>query len=172
MTDKERLEDIKERLNCTLVSFGRSNGKTLFSDDIDWLIQQAERVEELKKRCTEIAAESTAQEEKLLKEKQWLEKRVEELENRNKELEYASEYNGELNEFLQKRKLPPSTLGRHVVDVVMNYVEDLEKGNERYRRALEEIRNEASSYMGNSAAQRLYDIAIKALEQENDLPKR
>lgn len=57
----------------------------------------------------------------------WLIKRVEELENRNKELEYASKYNGELNEFLQKRKLPPSTLGRHVVDVVMEYVEELEE---------------------------------------------
>lgn len=70
----------KERLNCTLVSFGRSNGKILFSDDIDWLNQQAERVEELKNRCTEIAAESTVREEKLLKENQRLEKRVEELE--------------------------------------------------------------------------------------------
>lgn len=53
--------------------------------------------------------------------------RVKKLENRNKELEYASKYNGELNEFLQKRKLPPNTLGRHVVDVVMDYVEELEK---------------------------------------------
>lgn len=57
---------------------------------------------------------------------EWLIKQVEELENRNKVLEYASKYNGELNVFLQKRKLPPNTLGRHVVDVVMNYVEELE----------------------------------------------
>ena len=49
--------------------------------------------------------------------------------NRVEELEYASKYNGKLNEFLQKRKLPPRTLGRHVADVVMDYVEDLEKSN-------------------------------------------
>lgn len=47
--------------------------------------------------------------------------------NRVDELEYASKYNGELNEFLQKRKLPAKSLGSHVVDVVMNHVEELEE---------------------------------------------
>lgn len=59
----------------------------------------------------------------------WFIERVQELENINKELEYASKHNGELNEFLQKRKLPPNMLGRHVVDVVMDYVEELEEEN-------------------------------------------
>ncbi len=77
--------------------------------------------------------------------------RVQELENRNKELEYASKYNGDLNSFLQKRKLPANTLGRHVVNVVMDYVQGLEQKvrvdselfdkqvqqNKRYREALE-----------------------------------
>lgn len=61
--------------------------------------------------------------------------RVEGTVRRNKELEYASKYNGELNEFLQKRKLPPNTLGRHVVDVVMDYVEELEKDIGNYKKA-------------------------------------
>ncbi|MCF3942190.1 hypothetical protein [Oceanobacillus alkalisoli] len=80
---------------------------------------------------------------------------VERLISRLEELEYASRYNGELNEFLQKRKLHPRTLGRHVVGVVMDYVEELEEEkyqdprqgmledmhmeNERYKQALENI---------------------------------
>ncbi|WP_079709737.1 hypothetical protein [Paraliobacillus ryukyuensis] len=71
---------------------------------------------------------------------EWIIQQAEEkqkLERRTKELEYASKYNGELNEFLQKRKLSPNTLGRHVVEVVMGYVNDLEKQNKRYEIALE-----------------------------------
>lgn len=62
-----------------------------------------------------------------IKEAVQLSERVEDTLKRNKELEHASKYNGELNEFLQKRKLPPNTLGKHVVDVAMDYVEELEK---------------------------------------------
>ncbi|GAB3797283.1 hypothetical protein [Virgibacillus kimchii] len=54
---------------------------------------------------------------------------IKRLRKRVKELEYAAKYNGELNEFLQKRKLPPNTLGRHVVDVVIEFVEELEREN-------------------------------------------
>ena len=54
--------------------------------------------------------------------------RVQGLESRNAELEYASQYNGKLNEFLQKRNLPPKTLGKHVVAVAMQYIEELEFG--------------------------------------------
>lgn len=60
------------------------------------------------------------------KEKQKLQARV-------MELEYASKHNGELNEFLQKRKLPTNTLGRHVVDVVMGYVDELEMENKELK---------------------------------------
>src|SRR5690606_9345517 len=67
---------------------------------------------------------------------QGLEKRI------KKELEYVSKYNGKLKKFLQKRKLPPNTLGRHVVEVIMNYVEELEKQNKRYREAIEYIQRE------------------------------
>lgn len=59
-----------------------------------------------------------------------------------KELDYASQYNGKLNEFLQKRNLPPKLLGRHVVPVVMECVEELEKENKRYKQALEFYANE------------------------------
>jgi len=38
--------------------------------------------------------------------------------------------------------------------------------NERYKQALEEIQKDASSYMGNSAARRLYDISSKALKED------
>ena len=78
---KERLEEIKTRFNAMkeLESFKKLAPTDLFFDDLNWLLQQAERVEELKNRCTEIAAESTVREEKLLKENQRLEKRVEEL---------------------------------------------------------------------------------------------
>ncbi|GGN64439.1 hypothetical protein [Oceanobacillus indicireducens] len=69
------------------------------TDALDWLIQQAERVEELKNRCTEIAAESTVREEKLLKENQWLEKRVEELEEMlEKEVTMSFVLEGQLND--------------------------------------------------------------------------
>lgn len=44
MTDKERLEEIKERY------MEREYDYALSSMDIDWLIQQAERVSELEKQ--------------------------------------------------------------------------------------------------------------------------
>lgn len=111
-------------------------------------------------------------------------KRVQELENRNKELEYASKYNGELNEFLQKRNLPPNTLGRHVIDVVMDYVQELEHGkehlelikerqedeyrnvyeqNKRYRETLEKIlinQTKTPAKLGKTS-----EIARQALEE-------
>ncbi len=106
-----RLDEIKWRLGHTLMLTGRQNGKSLFGNDLDWLIQQAERTEDS--------------------------------ENRNKQLEYASMHNGELNEFLQKRKLPPNTLGRHVVDVVMDYVEELEQDLKMANEAIK-ISNDSS----------------------------
>ena len=77
------------------------------------------RVEELKNRCTEIAAESTAQEEKLLKENQRLEKRVEELEKENEKL---------------KRKLKTS---RESVVPLSEEKDEFEYQNIRYKQALE-----------------------------------
>lgn len=93
----------------------------------------------------------------------WLIERVESLENRNKELEYASKHNGELNEFLQKRKLPPNTLGRHVVDVVMDYVEELEK--ERIER---DIVRKSRSKLENQTIQlnRRYRKTIESMKSE------
>ncbi|MCR1833082.1 hypothetical protein NSA56_01560 [Oceanobacillus caeni] len=51
MTDKERLEEIKQRFKAMneLPSFKKLAPTELFFDDIDYLIQQAERVEELRK---------------------------------------------------------------------------------------------------------------------------
>jgi hydroxymethylpyrimidine pyrophosphatase-like HAD family hydrolase len=69
----------------------------------------------------------------------WLISRVE-------EFEYASKYNGDLNEFLQKRKLPPNTLGRHVVDVVMDYVEELENLNKLADDTIQIAKQENSRY--------------------------
>ncbi|NIK10902.1 hypothetical protein [Alkalibacillus almallahensis] len=43
----EELEEVKQRLSATVLRVARSNGKTHFSNDIRWLIKQAERVEEL-----------------------------------------------------------------------------------------------------------------------------
>lgn len=108
--------------------------------------EQAERMEEVEK--TALVTHNMQAE------------RIRTLVNRVKELEYASKHNGELNEFLQKRKLPPKTLGRHVVDVVMDYVvklegkrrkdnekmgkladniNDLQDKNQRYKQALEDL---------------------------------
>ena len=65
----ERLEIIKFLRNSEkTVAPGMQPSELISRKDVDWLIQQAERVEELKNRCTEIAAESTVREEKLLKE--------------------------------------------------------------------------------------------------------
>ena len=100
---KKRLEEIKTWLN---------RGFDLTEEDIEWLIEQAKRVQGLEKRI-------------------------------KKELEYVSKYNGKLNEFLQKRKLPPNTFGRHVVEVIMNYVEELEQQNKRYREAIERALGES-----------------------------
>ena len=44
---KERLEDIKKRFNNTLFSLARKNGKIQPYDDLMFLFEQAERVQEL-----------------------------------------------------------------------------------------------------------------------------
>jgi len=49
----------------------------------------------------------------------------------------------------------------------INRIEALQEENNRYKQALEEVKNNASSYMGNSAARRLYDIADEALQKDN-----
>lgn len=64
------------------------------------------------------------------------------LTGRIEELEYASRHNGELNEFLQKRNLPSSTLGKHVVKVVMDYVEELEKQVEHHKNLLNKLQDD------------------------------
>ncbi len=93
----------------------------------------------------------------------WLIERVEEMENRNKELEYASKHNGELNEFLQKRKLPPNTLGRHVVDVVMDYVEELEEENKKKQSFFNEI-SDLQLYV-NYTEEELYLEMLKIVDK-------
>ena len=95
--------------------------------------------------------------------------RVEELENRNKELEYASKYNGELNEFLQKRKLPPSTLGRHVVDVVMEYVEELEKEIENLEMDFKHVSHFKNLYQNQ---RRIYKQALEELKGDIDVESK
>lgn len=126
----ERLEDAISVIRNMVKIFHEQQGIGFqLSEHAEYVIQQAELVEDILKR--------------------------------NKELEHASKYNGELNEFLQQRNLPPNTLGRHVVDVVIDYVEDLEKSNktiksqtghnfevnrkldaenQRYKQALEDLR--------------------------------
>ena len=49
---KERLEEIKTRFNAMkeLESFKKLAPTDLFFDDLNWLLQQAERVQELKKQ--------------------------------------------------------------------------------------------------------------------------
>src|SRR5690625_1280832 len=47
-----------------------------------------------------------------------------------------------------------------------NVLEKFRKQNQLYKQALEEIQKDASSYMGNSAARRLYDISSKALKED------
>lgn len=51
MTDKERLEEIKQRFKAMneLPSFKKLAPTELFFDDLDYLIQQAELVEKLRK---------------------------------------------------------------------------------------------------------------------------
>lgn len=136
-------------------------GEGIIVDDFDQLIKDGELV----KAAMIFAEEGYENGEFGFTRKQLIEalaEQVQELERKNKELEYASKYNRELNEFLQKRKLPPNTLGRHVVDVVMDYVEELEKNleygakvavktaeklhyeqqqNKRYREVINELRD-------------------------------
>src|SRR5690625_3631898 len=46
---KERLEGIKKRLSAPFLKLGRMSGKTQLFNDLQWLIEQAERVQELEK---------------------------------------------------------------------------------------------------------------------------
>ncbi|CDQ41883.1 hypothetical protein [Virgibacillus salexigens] len=103
--------------------------------------------------------------------------RVKKTVKRNKELEYASKYNGELNEFLQKRKLPLNTLGRHVVDVVMDYVQELEEESKQMNKHQFELRKDAKEWWitaskfqeENEALEseiKRYKERVKELEQE------
>ncbi|GAA0348108.1 hypothetical protein GCM10008931_44270 [Oceanobacillus oncorhynchi subsp. oncorhynchi] len=93
------LEDIKKGQE-----FRKGEGweKTITTDDIDYIIQQAGKVPELERKL--------------------------------------SISNTKMNQFHWEKR--------------------------NYEKALEEIRNEASSYMGNSAANRSYHIADKALKGE------
>ena len=150
-------KEIEERYTEAILNDGYFNDLiNITTKDYMWLIEQAERVQEL--------------------------------ENRNKELEYASKYNGELNEFLQKKKLPPKTLGRHVVDVVMEYVQELElecagwkeavrfedekleQQNKRYREAINKAIEQMTDYSewGEVREGLALDILNKALESESE----
>src|SRR5690625_152199 len=168
MMSKERLEEInnfsslplKKRISLTKESIKKElkandyhmpkniNINTQYLLEI---IEQAERVEELE---TTVDFYQSALRD--------ADRRVQELEKRIKELEYASKYNRKLNEFLLKRKLPPNTLGRHVVEVVMDYVEELEQQNKRYREALSII----SANLPLDERKHYVYIARKALEGE------
>lgn len=53
LTDKERLEEIKNHLENTFIKLGRSSGKTQFVNDLNWLIKQAEKVETYEKTLNE-----------------------------------------------------------------------------------------------------------------------
>ena len=44
---KERLEEIIKQYSAHFIVTGRSIGKSQFRDNLNWLIQQAERVQEL-----------------------------------------------------------------------------------------------------------------------------
>lgn len=57
MTDKERLEEIKKILKFTLSFLNRKSGNTQLIEDIIWLIEQAERVEELELEINDWRAE-------------------------------------------------------------------------------------------------------------------
>jgi len=62
---KERLEEIRDQLEESNSYDDNSNG--YWYNAIKWLIEQAERADRLKVRCTEIAAESSAVENRLWK---------------------------------------------------------------------------------------------------------
>lgn len=50
MTETERLQEVIERMSKTIILFGRRSGKSVFVDDVIWLLEQAELVEQLKKQ--------------------------------------------------------------------------------------------------------------------------
>lgn len=53
-TNAERLLQVKENLRNIMICLGRANGKTQLLDDINWLIQQSERAQELEKEMKDI----------------------------------------------------------------------------------------------------------------------
>ncbi|MFD1385694.1 hypothetical protein ACFQ4Z_02700 [Oceanobacillus oncorhynchi subsp. oncorhynchi] len=77
----------------------------------------------------------------------------------------SSKYHVDLNEFLQKRykEIPIKKFwGRHVVDVAMDYIKQLEEENQRYKEALEDIKINSRSDVN-----RAIEKACKALEGES-----
>lgn len=98
----------------------------------------------------------------------WLINRVEELEDEI--------YQDPRQGMLEDLHMENERLEKRVEELENQYDEQLEESQKtydyfkneinRYKQALEEIRSEASGYMSNSAAQRLYDIANEALEGE------
>lgn len=104
----EQLERIKKDL--TYLANSQNKIVTLGISDYEYIIQQAEKSEELQAK-------------------------VEELEK---------QYSTRLGKFLK-----------------------IQEEKKRYKEALEEIRNEASSYMGSPAANRVYDIADNELRGES-----
>lgn len=97
-----------------------------------------------------------------LEEFEWLISRVEELE----EEKYQDPRQGMIEDLYaenERYKKRVDGLDKRGMSLANDFIK-LKEQNNRFKQALEEVKNEASSYMGNSAAQRLHDIANEALE--------
>lgn len=92
-----------------------------------------------------------------------------ELREENKHLKECEKWLVKIREEAGSQEHPPGVLEYAIAEPegIYDIVVYLISQNQRYKEALEEIRNEASSYMGNSAAHRLYDIADNALRGES-----
>lgn len=111
----EQLERIKEDL--TYLANSQNKIVTLGISDYEYVIQQAKKVPELEG----------------------------EIQNLKVYRNESSKFHVDLNEFLQKRykEIPIKKFwGRHVVDVAMDYIQQLEEENQRHKETLEFYANE------------------------------
>ena len=112
MTDKERLENIKRKFDLDLV--GRIEDSKLISpQDLLYLIQQAERVQELEKELEEWQNEAL----------RWI-KLFEESQERLSKVEYVEELEKELDEWTNEALR------------LFKLLEEYQELNKRYREAL------------------------------------
>lgn len=49
-----RLQEIKKRFTYLTLRLGRANGKMRFQEDINWLVEQADKVEQYKEEIIEL----------------------------------------------------------------------------------------------------------------------